>query len=50
MRKTTKRANNVKQMLYSKFQGNRHTAYGLENEDAARQAYTSYMHSSGHSG
>lgn len=50
MRKTTKRANKVKQMLYSKFQGNRHIAYGLENEDTARQAYTSYMHSSGHSG
>ena len=50
MRKSTKRANKVKQMLYSKFQGNKHTSYGLDNEDAARQAYVSYMNQSGHSG
>ena len=50
MRKGTKRANKVKQMLYSKFHGNKHTSYGLDNEDPAREAYISYMHQSGHNG
>ena len=30
MRKTTKRANRVKEMLYTKFRGNRDTIYGME--------------------
>ena len=50
MRKNTKRANKVKQILYSKFQGNKQTASGLGNEDPAWQAYVSYIHGSGHSG
>ena len=41
MRRTTLRANKVKQMLYSNFKGNKHT--GLENEDSASQAFTTYM-------
>ena len=49
MRNTTKRANKVKQMLYSNFKGNKHTAYGLENEDSASQAYTTYMQQNRHS-
>lgn len=34
MRKSTKRANKVEEMLYSKFRGNTNTTYGIANEEA----------------
>ena len=48
MRKGTKRANKVKEILYSKFSGNKHTSYGTANEEASRQAYVAHMQQNGH--
>jgi len=42
MRKGTKRANKVKELLYTKFRGNKHTSYGTANEEASRQAYVAW--------
>jgi len=50
MRKTTKRANRVKEMLYTKFRGNRNTIYGMVSEETSRKEYTTYMHQHGHTG
>lgn len=41
MRKTTKRANKVKEFLYSTFQGNEATRYGMEMKETARRVTTS---------
>ena len=49
MRKTTKRANRVKEM-YTKFRGNRDTIYGMVSEETSRKEYTTYMHQHGHTG
>ena len=43
MRNGTKRANKAKQILYSKFYGNKHTSYGTDNEEASKQAYVAHM-------
>ena len=43
MRKGTKRANKVKETLYTKVHGNKHTFYGTTNEEASRLAYVAYM-------
>ena len=48
MRKGTKRANKVKEILYTKFHGNKHTFYGTANEEASRLAYVAYMQQNGH--
>jgi len=50
MRKTTKRANKVKEMLYTKFRGNRDTIYGMVSEETSQKEYTTYMHQHGHTG
>ena len=50
MRKTTKRGNKVKEMLYTQFRGNRDTLYGLVNEETSRREYTNHMHTHGHTG
>lgn len=49
MRTTTRRANKVKEMLYTKFRGNMHTLYGTANEEVSREEYTKYMHHQGKS-
>lgn len=48
MRKGTKRANKVKELLYTKFHGNKHTSYGTANEEASRQACAANMQQNGH--
>jgi len=48
MRKGTKRANKVKELLYTKFRGNKHTSHGTANEEASRQAYAANMQQNGH--
>ena len=50
MRKNTKTANKVKEMLYTKFRGNAHTLYGVINESTSRNEYITYMHNHGHTG
>jgi len=50
MRKTTKRANKVKEMLYTKFRGNRDTIYSMVSEETSQKEYTTYMHQHGHTG
>ena len=43
MRKTTKRSNKVKGLLYSSFRGNVTTLYGITTEEKARQDYITYQ-------
>ena len=43
MRKTTKRSNKVKGLLYSSFRGNVATLYGTTPEEKARHAYITYQ-------
>lgn len=43
MRKTTKRANKVKEFLYSTFRGNEATRYGMEMEEIARREYITHQ-------
>ncbi len=43
MRKTTKRANKVKELLYSTFRGNNATRYGMEMEETARMEYAAHQ-------
>ena len=50
MRKTTKRGNKVREMLYTKFCGNADTAYGIVNEDVSRNEYVKHMQEKGHTG
>ena len=49
MLKKTKRANTVKQMLYTTFRGNETTRYGTRMEDTTRQNYVAYQREQGHS-
>ena len=49
MLKKTKRANTVKQMLYTTFRGNEATRYGTRMEDTTRQDYVAYQREQGHS-
>ena len=39
MKKSTKRSNKVKELLYSTFRGNKATMYGILREDAAKEKY-----------
>ena len=48
MLKKTKRANTVKQMLYTTFRGNEATRYGTRMEDTTRQDYVAYQRERGH--
>ena len=48
MRKTTRRSNKVKQLLYTRFKGNAATRYGIDNEDATRAKYITHMRQNGH--
>jgi len=41
-------ANKVKERLYPKFHGNKHTSYGTANEEASRKAYVANMQQNGH--
>ena len=43
MKKTTKRSNRVKEMLYHTFHGNEATRYGILMEDVARMDYITYQ-------
>ena len=43
MRKTTSRANKVKETLYNPFRGNQATRYGMLMEDVARTEYTTHQ-------
>ncbi len=43
MRTTTKRANKVKELLYSTFVGNNATRYGIEMEETARMEYAAHQ-------
>lgn len=43
MRKTTSRANKVKELLYSRFRGNEATRYGVLMEDQARTEYITHQ-------
>ncbi len=49
MRKTTKRCNKVKSLLYSSFRGNQATQYGVDNEVKARQQYVADLLVENHS-
>ncbi len=49
MRKTTKRCNKVKSLLYSNFRGNQATQYGVDNEVKARQQYVADLLVENHS-
>ena len=48
MKKTTKRSNRVKDLLYSTFRGNESTRYGMLMEDQARTEYLTYQQQNGH--
>ena len=48
MKKTTKRSNKVKDLLYSTFRGNEATHYGSEMEDRTIQQYITYQQRNGH--
>lgn len=48
MKKTTKRGNKVKQLLYSTFRGNEATRYGMLMEDTARTEYLTYQQQNKH--
>ena len=50
MRKTTSRANKVKELLYSKFRGNEATRYGILMEDVARTGYVTHQQQCRHPG
>lgn len=43
MKKTTKRARKVQEILYSRFKGNQATLYGTNMENIARQQYVTYQ-------
>ena len=49
MRKTTKRSNKVKALLYSNFRGNEATRYGLAKEEESKQRYMICQQQNGHS-
>ena len=38
----------MKELLYTKFRGNKHTSYWTANEEASRQAYVANMQQNGH--
>lgn len=48
MKKKTKRANKVKDLLHSTFRGNEATRYGMLMEDTARTEYISYQRQNWH--
>lgn len=48
MRRTTKRSNKVKELLYSTFKGNKATRYGCAKEEETIQQYIAYQRSHGH--
>lgn len=48
MRKGTKRAKRVEEMLYSRFTGSAATRYGLAMEEEAMKQYVAYQHQHGH--
>ena len=50
MRKGTKKAKRVQEMLYSRFTGNAATRYGLAMEEEAMKQYVAYQHQHGHPG
>ena len=50
MRDTTKKSNKVKQLLYTTFNGNKATRYGIEMEEVTRNDYVSHQHTNGHPG
>lgn len=50
MKKTTKRARKVQEILYSRFKGNQATLYGTNMENIARQQYVTYQNQKGHVG
>ena len=50
MRKTTKRAPKVKELLHTKFKGSEATRYGSRMEQRARDEYTTYQRENGKSG
>lgn len=47
-KRITVQQSEVKQILYSRFNGNTATNYGTEHEDTARQLYVTYMKANGH--
>ena len=49
MRKTTKRASKVKELLYSTFRGNNATRYGMEMKEIAHTEYTANQQQNKHS-
>lgn len=50
MKKTTKRSNKVKELLYSVFRGNAATQYGMQMENITQSDYVSYhQHTGNHS-
>ena len=48
IKKTTKRSNKVKDLLYSTYRGNEATRYGSEMEDRTIQQYVTYQERNGH--
>ena len=50
MKKTTKRSNKVKELIYSTFRGNKATMYGMLMEDIAKQKYVAQQQRNGHPG
>ena len=46
MKRTTKRANKVKDFLYSRFRGNEATRYGMEMEETVRMEYITHLQES----
>ena len=48
MKKTTKKGNKVKHLLYSSFRGNEATRYGIAKEDKTRKDYITYQRRNGH--
>ena len=48
MKKTTKRSKKVKELLYSTFQGNESTRYGMEMEGTARTEYITHQQMNKH--
>ena len=50
MKKSTKKGNKVKSILYSTFRGNEVTRYGTNMEETSRQEYVMYQQQHGHPG
>ena len=50
MRKTTKKAKKIQELLYNKFRGNKATYYGAQMEEQTREQYETYQQQNGYPG